>query len=82
MSEGDEPPDDGEPEPGEDEAEGKHDEGPPPLGVHEGGEDVLKEAQPALGDARLQNIALAVLEDCAPPDFAHAPETVGAVSAS
>jgi hypothetical protein len=37
------PPDDGKHEPTEEEVEGEHQQGPPPLSVHQSGEDVLQE---------------------------------------
>ena len=41
VGEEDQPPENGEPQPGEEEVHGEHQEGPPPLGVHQSGEDVL-----------------------------------------
>lgn len=63
MGEDDEPPYEGEQKPGEDEGEGEHEQRPAPLGVHEGGEDVLQVSAPALGHVPLDNVAVSVFED-------------------
>lgn len=63
MGEDDEPPYEGEQKPGEDKGEGEHEQRPAPLGVHEGGEDVLQVSAPALGHVPLDNVAVSVFED-------------------
>jgi hypothetical protein len=62
VAEGDQPPDDREAQPREHEAEREHEQRPPPLHVHQRGEDVLQIAQPPLRDVCLHHVALAVLE--------------------
>lgn len=79
VSEDDEPPDEGEHEPGEDEGEREHEQRPAPLRVHKGGEDVLQVAAPALGHVPLYYVAVAVLED---DSFAHAPCGVAGLAIS
>lgn len=61
MSERDQPPDEGESEPREDEGESESEESPSPLSVDERREHILEEAQPPLGDFRLEYIALSIL---------------------
>lgn len=63
MGERNQPPDHGEEQPRSDEAEGKHEQRPAPLGVHKGCEDVLQEAQVLLRNLGSGNIALAALQD-------------------
>lgn len=70
VREGDQPPDDGETEPGEQEGCGEDDERPTPLGVDERREDVLQEAEAALRTTGLEDVALAVFEDGAATDLA------------
>jgi len=68
VRERDEPPDECEGEPRQEEAEREHQEGPSPLDVHQGREDVLQVAQLHLGDAALEDVALAILEDGPPAE--------------
>lgn len=68
VREDDEPPDEGEQQPGEDEGEGEHEQRPAPLRVHEGREDVLKVSAPALGYVPLDDVAVTVLKDDALSD--------------
>lgn len=63
MSECDQPPDHGKGQPGKEEAERKGNQRPTPLGIDQGGEDVLQEAQSAAVQLGLHNIAVAILED-------------------
>jgi hypothetical protein len=64
----DEPPNNSEPEPGEQEVEGEHKESPSPLSVHKRREDVLQVAPAPLGHLSLHNVAVAVLEHYPLPD--------------
>ena len=80
MGESDQPPDDGERQPRQDEAEGEDDQGPSPLGVHECCEDVLQETQTPLGDSRFENVALSVLEHGPSPQFARSMPVLGSTS--
>lgn len=69
VREEDQPPDDGEAQPGEEEAGGEDQEGPSPLGVHQSREDVLQEADAAPRTLRLQDVAVAIFEDGPSADF-------------
>lgn len=70
VRERDQPPDDGEAQPGQHERQREHDQRPAPLRVHQRGEHVLQEADAPLRDALLRHVALAVLQDGAAAQFA------------
>ena len=70
MGEHDQPPNQGESQPRHEESEGEDHEGPSPLDVHQSGEDVLQVTQTPAGDPGVGDVAVAVLEDGAAPDFA------------
>jgi hypothetical protein len=59
----DEPPNNSEPEPGQEEVEGEHKESPSPLRVYKSCKDVLQVASSSLGHVPLYNVAIAVLEN-------------------
>lgn len=79
VREDDEPPDEGEEEPGQDEGEGEHEQRPAPLGVHEGSEDILKVPAPALRHVPLDYVTVSVLED---DTLAHAARCVSGLAIS
>ena len=62
MSEGDEPPENGEGEPAQHETERENENGPAPLNVHHGRENVGQIATPAFGNVVLHDVALAILQ--------------------
>ena len=72
VSYGDEPPEDGKGQPAQDETQREDEDGPAPLDVHHGGEDVGQVAPAPLGNVALHNVAFAVLEHDA---LAHPPRT-------
>jgi hypothetical protein len=75
VSEHDQPPDQRESQPRDEERQGEDDEGPPPLNVDQSGEHVLQIADPALGDSRLEDVAVAIFENCSSADL---PDGTGA----
>lgn len=75
-----EPPDEREPEPGEDEGERECQQRPAPLRVHQRGEHVLQEAHAPLRDLRLEDVALAILEDSSSSGAACYSVAVGSAS--
>lgn len=81
VGEGDQPPDHGEAQPGEHEAQAEAEQRPAPLRVHQGREDVLEEAQRPPRDAGLEDVAVAILQNRATAQLARracsvtAPET-------
>ena len=77
MGEGDEPPEAGEGQPAQHEAEGEDEAGPAPLDVHHGRKNVGQVAAPAFGHVRLHHVALAVLHDDA---LAHPPRAPSVLS--
>lgn len=68
VRERDQPPDDGEREPRQKEAERKGQQCPAPLRVDQGREYVLQEPQPSAVQLRLKHITVAVLEDRPAPE--------------
>ena len=77
VGEGDEPPEAGEGQPAQHEAEGEDEAGPAPLDVHHGRKNVGQVAAPAFGHVRLHHVALAVLHDDA---LAHPPRAPSVLS--
>lgn len=63
MGERNQPPNHREEQPRPDKAERKHQQRPPPLGIHERREDVLQEPQVLLRNLGRRNVALAVLQN-------------------
>lgn len=63
MCKRNQPPDHGKKQPRTDEAEGEHQQSPAPLGVHQGCENVLQEAQVLLRHLGCGYVALAALQD-------------------
>lgn len=70
VGEGDQPPDHREPQPGEHKRQAEAEQRPTPLGVHQGREDVLEEAQRPPRDAGLQHVAVAILQHGSATQFA------------
>ena len=68
----DQPPEDGEQEPAQEEAEAEHEQRPPPLDVDQGGDDVSQVAPSPLGEVALNDVQLAILEDDSFAEFARA----------
>ena len=68
-----EPPEDGEGQPAEDEAQREDEHRPAPLDVHHGGEDVGQVTSTSLGHVALHHVALAILEHDALADASGAP---------
>jgi hypothetical protein len=63
VSEGNQPPDHRESQPGQEEAQNEAYQRPTPLRIYQSREDVLQKAQRSSGDARLQHVAIAILQD-------------------
>lgn len=64
---GDQVPADAESQPAEQETRAEHEQRPPPLGVHQSGEQVLQVSPPELGHVRQDDVAVTVFEQC--PSF-------------